>query len=168
MIKFASGINLMEYNLTIKKFINNISTQGSLLGVDYGKRRIGLSISDITRKFVSPVGTLDNKNIEDSLLAIIELIKNKNISGVIIGYPLQLDGTEGQQCQEVKKFAKSLLQKQPIPIFFQDERFSTREAQTILKNLNMKRKRRDQKDNEVAAYNILKTALQLLNNHLNF
>ena len=156
----------MEYALTIKEFINKIGNRRPLLGIDYGEKRIGLSLSDPTREFVFPIKTLNNKNAESSISAIMELAQKKNISGIVIGYPLQLDGTEGVQCKIVRNFVKSLLKQLPIAIFFQDERLSSKGAQTMLRELNLTRKQRDKKDDEIAACNILQTTLSLLKRHL--
>ena len=152
----------MEITSTIKEFIKKVGIKGSLLGVDYGTKRIGLSLSDPMREFTFPFGKIDNKGMEFSALKIVSLIKEKKVSGVIIGYPLQLDGTENDLCKLIKKFAEVLLKQFPVPIFFQDERLSSKEAHSMLRELNLSRKLRDAIDNEVAACNILKTTLDLL------
>jgi len=152
----------MEGILTIKEFIKKTGTNGSLLGVDYGARHIGLSLSDPTRDFTFPAGQINNKDINTSALKIIELVKEKYVSGIVIGYPLQLNGKESEQCKVIKNFVKTLLQKFSIPIFFQDERLSSKGAQTMLRELNLTRKQRDKIDDEVAACNILQTTLSLM------
>ena len=153
---------LMEVIMTIKEFIEKAGIKGAILGVDYGARRIGLSLSDPRREFTFPAGQIDNQDITSSALKIKELIEEKKVSGVVIGYPIQLDGTESEQCKVIKNFAEVLLNQFSGPIFFQDERLSSKGAQTMLRELKLTRKRRDAIDDEVAACNILKTALDLL------
>ncbi len=150
----------MEYTLSIKEFIDKARTKGVLLGIDHGTRRIGISISDPKREFTFPLLVLEGQDIK----AIIKIIKEKNVSGLVIGYPLQLDGTEGAQCKIIKNFAKILLENTSIPIFFQDERFSTRGAQTMLRELGINRAKRDKIDDALSACNILQTAMNMLKN----
>jgi len=150
--------------VSIKGFVEKIGEKGSLLGVDHGTKLIGLSLSDPIREFVFPAGTIQNKNAESSAIEIAGLIQEKSILGVVIGYPLQLNMQEGEQCKVIKKFVEVLQQKISIPVFFQDERLSTKGAHTMLRELNLTRKQRDKKDDELAACNILQTTLSLLKN----
>lgn len=155
----------MEYALSIKEFINQAGTKGPLLGIDHGTKRIGVSISDPEREFTFPLIVVGGQNVEESAISIVKIIKEKAIKGLVIGYPLQLDGQESPQCKIIKNFAKAILQNIQIPIFFQDERFSTKGAQTMLKELDLTRAQVERKDDMLSACNILQTALQRFTNH---
>jgi putative Holliday junction resolvase len=154
----------MEYTFSIKEFINKAGAHGSLLGLDHGTKRIGLGISDPDREFTFPLSLISDQTLEGSVLTIARIVKEKSISGIVVGYPLQPDGQEGEQCKKVKAFAEALLQQISIPIFFQDERFSSKGAHTMLKELNLTKKQRNERDDELAACNILQTAINLMKN----
>jgi putative Holliday junction resolvase len=165
--KLCNKNNLMEYTFSIKEFINQAGKKGGLLGIDHGTKRIGLSLSDFSREFVFPLETISGEDIKSSALKILEITKEKKASGIVIGYPLQLDGQESEQCKIIKQFADTLLENSSIPIFFQDERLSSKNAQTMLRELNLSRKQRDKRNDAVAACNILQTTLSLLKNLYN-
>ena len=147
-----------------------------ILGIDYGDFSIGLAIFDVETKFCYPYKTIfrEKANIlRKSLREIIEIIEKEKITEVVIGYPLNMDDTEGERVEKVKTFAKMLNtklkrmgelcepeicmgeQRKPIPINFQDERLSTKEADEILKDRNIPKSRRKEYIDQVAAEIIL-------------
>ena len=133
-----------------------------LLGIDYGEKNIGLAISD-TRKIISS----SLKTIQKTRTAIyIDELKSicleRNVGGIVIGFPLNMNGTEGPRCQATRSFANKLTHSGlPVNAFW-DERLSTAAAENILLEANTSRKRRKEVIDQVAANLILQTALDRL------
>ncbi len=130
-----------------------------LLGLDIGDTRIGVAISDSLEVAAHPLCTLTRKNRQVDLIVIADLVSIHKVERIIIGLPISLDGSLGAQAEKVQKFAKRLEHAIDVPIEFQDERFTTAEAEEILRELNKNTK--DQKGilDEVAAVLILRDYL---------
>lgn len=127
-----------------------------LLGLDIGDTRIGVAISDELGVAAHPLCTLTRKNRQVDLIVISDLVSIHEVECVVIGLPISLDGSLGPQAEKVQNFAKRLEGVLDIPIAFQDERFTTAEAEEILRELG--KDAREQKGiiDEVAAVLILK------------
>ena len=145
----------------IKKHINNKSR---LIGVDMGSKRVGLSISDENRKIATPLKTINYKNVQMLILEINEIVNENNINGVIIGNPINMDGTEGSSSQSVKDKIKIMSEKIKIPLVLWDERLSTVGAFNISSQLDINVTKRLKNIDENAATFILQGALDFLNN----
>lgn len=130
-----------------------------LLGLDIGDTRIGVALSDALGIAAHPLCTLTRKNRQVDLIAISDLISIHKVERVIIGLPISLDGSIGAQAQKVQKFAERLEQVIDTPIEFQDERFTTAEAEDILRELNKDTKAQKELIDEVAAVLILRDYL---------
>ena len=126
-----------------------------LLGLDIGDIRIGVALSDELGVAAHPLCTLTRKNRKVDLIAISDLVSIHKVKRVIIGLPISLDGSIGPQAEKIQKFAKRLAQVIDIPIEFQDERFTTAEAEEILRDLNKDREEQKELIDEVAAVIIL-------------
>ena len=126
-----------------------------LLGLDVGDIRIGVALSDELGVAAHPLCTLTRKNRKVDLIAISDLISIHKVERVIIGLPISLDGSMGPQAEKVQKFAQRLEGVINIPIEFQDERFTTAEAEEILRALNKDTKEQKELIDEVAAVIIL-------------
>ena len=126
-----------------------------LLGLDVGDIRIGVALSDELGVAAHPLCTLTRKNRKVDLIAISDLVSIHKVERVIIGLPISLDGSIGPQAEKVQKFAKRLGSVIDIPIEFQDERFTTAEAEEILNELNKGIEERKELIDEVAAVIIL-------------
>jgi len=126
-----------------------------LLGLDVGDIRIGVALSDELCVAAHPLCTLTRKNRKVDLIAISDLISIHKVERVIIGLPISLDGSIGPQAEKVQKFAQRLESVINIPIEFQDERFTTAEAEEILRELNKDTKEQKELIDEVAAVIIL-------------
>ena len=137
--------------------------KNKILGIDYGDFSIGLAIFDFETKFCYPYKTIfrEKANIlRKSLREIIDIIEKEKITEVVIGYPLNMDDTEGERVEKVKTFAKMLNTKiecmgEPVPIKFQDERLTTKEADEILKDRGIPKSKRKEFIDQVAAEIIL-------------
>jgi len=115
---------------------------GRVLGIDYGSKRIGLALSDPTNILASPLPTIpnDNKAIEK----ILDIINKNDVSEIVIGYPLNMNGTKSKICDEVDKFISKLSSRTDKRIIKRDERLTSYIAQQqILESVKSKKKRQD-------------------------
>lgn len=126
-----------------------------LLGLDVGDIRIGVALSDELGVAAHPLCTLTRKNRKVDLIAIADLVSIHKVERVIIGLPISLDGSIGTQAEKVQKFAQRLENMIDVPIEFQDERFTTAEAEDILQALNKDTEEQKELIDEVAAVIIL-------------
>ena len=126
-----------------------------LLGLDVGDIRIGVALSDELGVAAHPLCTLTRKNRKVDLIAIADLVSIHKVERVIIGLPISLDGSIGTQAEKVQKFAQRLEHVINVPIEFQDERFTTAEAEDILQALNKDTQEQKELIDEVAAVIIL-------------
>lgn len=128
------------------------------LAIDYGTRRTGLAICDPGETIVSPLTVLQNR--ESLLLKVVQIVEDENVEAVILGLPLNMDGSEGPQSQLVKKFADQLQARLHIPILFQDERLSSFGAEEKLAPANLTRGKMKERLDAVAAAEILEAFLE--------
>lgn len=133
---------------------------GILLGLDISETRIGVALSD-ELNFTHPLCTITRKNRQVDLIAISDLIAIHQVERVVIGLPLSLDGSIGPQAEAIHRFAKRLEPAINIPIEFQDERFTTAEAEDLLKKINEGKKVKRERLDEVAAALILRDYLNI-------
>jgi putative Holliday junction resolvase len=131
-----------------------------LLGIDLGSTTIGLAVSDATRIIASPLETLKRGKFRVDSAALVKLIEQRDIGGIVIGLPVSMDGTEGPRCQATRQFAENLLGVIDLPIAFWDERLSTAAVERVLiGEADMSRKRRREVVDKMAAAYILQGAL---------
>lgn len=131
-----------------------------ILGIDYGDFYIGLAIFDISVDFIYPYRTIkrDKENVlRPSIREIADIIEKENITEIVLGLPVNMDGTEGDRVEKVKSFLKMLKNKLPdMKITLQDERLTTEEAKEILKSRGVKKENMKDVLDQVAAEIILK------------
>jgi putative Holliday junction resolvase len=126
---------------------------GRVLGIDQGDKTLGLAISDSALKVASPLTTLKRGKIGEDAAALGQLCAERNIGALVIGLPINMDGSEGPRCQSVR----------PLPIAFWDERLSTAAVERLLvAEADMTRKRRAAVVDKMAAAYILQGALDAL------
>ena len=143
----------------LKKLINNKSR---LIGVDMGSKRVGLSISDENRKIATPLKTINYKNVQMLIFEINEIVNENNINGVIIGNPINMDGSESQSSQSAKDMAINLSKNISEPITMWDERLSSHGAFNLISNLDINTSKKLKKLDQNAASFILQGALDYL------
>lgn len=130
---------------------------GRILAIDYGERRIGLAVSDPMRIIVSGLTTLEVKNEIEAIQKIKSVAEEQEAVLIVLGDPLQKDGTEGPKTKKVRLFAEKLKHQLEIPIILWDERMSSVTAKKLLIETESKKKRRNkQKLDELAAVVILR------------
>ncbi len=133
-----------------------------ILGIDYGSKRIGLSVCDELGFTAQGLATITRKNKEKDMEEISRFVEKYNVEKIVIGFPIRLDGTEGIQCEKVNRFAGILETRFSIPVIKWDESLSTKEAETILIEANMSRKKRKKVVDKLAATIILQGYLDYL------
>lgn len=104
-----------------------------LLGLDYGLRRIGIAVSDDTDSIATALGAHTSPADGSLFTRLRELIAARDITGIILGLPLTTTGQEGEMAQQVRRFARKLAEETGLPVFFVDERYSSREADGFLR-----------------------------------
>lgn len=124
-----------------------------LMGFDVGEKTIGVAISDSLFMVATPHVLINRKKWTQDLEVIKKLISAENIYGIVIGLPLNMDGSEGPKCQSVRQLARNLLKEVDIPIIFWDERLSTVAVTRTLLDADMSRaKRKDNVDKMAASF----------------
>lgn len=134
-----------------------------ILGIDYGSKRLGLAVCDELGLTAQGLTTITRKNRERDLEEIGAVIEQYNVEKIVVGFPLRLDGTEGIQCEKVNRFVDILESKFALPIVKWDESLSTKEAEQILIEANMSRKKRKGVVDKLAAAIILQDYLDYIN-----
>ena len=133
------------------------------LGLDLGEKTIGVAASDATRMIASPLVLVRKTKFTQDAEAVLKLMDGRKASGLVIGLPLNMDGTEGPRAQSCRAFARNLQRLRTIPVAFQDERLSTSAVERFLiEDLDLNRKRRANVIDRTAAAWILQGALDRL------
>ena len=129
------------------------------IGIDYGKKRIGIAISDPLKIIAYPYQTIDRKVTPDYISEIKKIIEQKDIDSIVVGYPLTLSGNESQQTKVTLEFIDELKNKLEISIFKCDERLTSKEAEYYLRQKNLKPSKNKDKIDQLAASIILRQFL---------
>ena len=135
---------------------------GKLMGLDLGTKTIGVAISDGMRYSATPLETIKRIKFTQDAERLLALIAQHAITGIVIGLPLNMDGSEGPRVQSTRAFARSLAQKTSLPMVFWDERLSTSAVTRTLIEADMSRARRAEVVDKLAASYILQGALERL------
>jgi putative Holliday junction resolvase len=130
-----------------------------ILGLDYGRRYIGVAVSDPLGLTAQPVETWNGIGWEQAIVKILELIEQKEIERIVIGLPLTLSGHKGCMAKEVERFARRLVRQIRIPVTLWDERYTSVQAQRISHGLGKKPSRQKEKVNLIASVLLLQNYL---------
>ena len=150
--------------ITLEEFKKNHSDKCRLIGLDLGSKRIGVSICDEKQLIATPLKTI-NKNTLTGLISELKvIIDENNIKGIIIGNPLNMDGSSGRSAQSVRDTSQKIEENINIPICLWDERLSTVGAFNLSSQLDINVSKREKKIDENAAAFILQGAIDFLNN----
>jgi len=136
-----------------------LRTGQRLLGLDLGEKTIGMAISDSDFIIASPVGTIRRRKFTQDAAELLDLVDARDVGGLVIGLPVNMDGTEGPRCQSARQFAGNLLALRDLPVAFWDERLSTRAVERAMVNADLSRKKRAKRVDTAAAAYILQGAL---------
>ena len=149
--------------ITIDELKVQLDNKSRLLGVDMGTKRVGVSISDENRKIATPLETIEFSNIKNLSSRFKELILENNIKGLIVGLPLNMDGTHGPSAQSVKDKIKQIYKDLEIPTVLWDERLSTVGSFNISSQLDINVSKRVKNIDQNSAAFILQGVLDYLN-----
>ena len=134
----------------------------ALAGLDFGEMTIGVAVSDSFQSVASPLETIRRRKFTLDAARILEIAAARDLGGIVIGLPLNMDGSEGPRCQSTRAFARNLERLTPLPLVLWDERLSTVAAERALLEADTSRKRRGEVIDHVAAGVILQGALDRL------
>ena len=148
--------------LSLEDFAAGLPPAGRLMALDVGTKTIGIAISDTTRMVASGLETLQRVKFGVDAAHLVARAATHQIAGVVIGLPVNLDGSNGPRVQSTKAFASNLGQKLGLPMLLWDERWSTVAAERSLLEADASRKRRKEVIDKVAAVIILQGALERL------
>ena len=131
----------------------------SIVGLDLGEKTIGVAISDLRRSIATPTEVIRRTKFTEDASRLLTLMTARAVAGILLGLPLNMDGSEGPRVQSTRAFARNLARLTDLPIFFWDERLSTVAATRALLEADTSRKRRKEVIDQVAAGYILQGAL---------
>ena len=150
--------------VTLEEFKKKHSDKCRLIGLDLGSKRIGISICDEKQLIATPLKTINRSSLEKLIDELKIVISENDIKGIIIGNPLNMDGSSGRSAQSVKDTSENIEKNINIPICLWDERLSTVGAFNLSSQLDVNISKREKKIDENAAAFILQGAIDFLNN----
>ncbi len=150
--------------ITLEEFKKNQSDKCRLIGLDLGSKRIGVAICDEKQLIATPFKTIKRSTAKELIDELKLIIKENDIKGIIIGNPLNMDGSLGSSAQSVKDISNNIENSINLPICLWDERLSTVGAFNLSSQLDINVSKREKKIDENAAAFILQGALDFLNN----
>jgi putative Holliday junction resolvase len=146
-----------------KQFREIIPPKCSILGIDLGKKRTGIAVSDINQKIATPLKVIENMKFSEILDILKKIVTDRNICTIVVGDPINMDGSIGPKSQSSRSFIKNLSKELDIPILLWDERLTTVSAERSLLEADISRKKRQQIIDKIAASIILQNFLDYLN-----
>jgi putative holliday junction resolvase len=140
-------------------FLASLPVNRPVCGLDLGEKTIGFAVSDLRRQVATPVLVIRRVKFTEDAARLLELVKERGIVGIVLGLPLNMDGSEGPRVQSTRAFARNLVKLTDLPITYWDERLSTVAAERALLEGDASRAKRRQVIDQVAAGYILQGAL---------
>lgn len=142
--------------------LDTLPTGRRLIGVDLGTKTIGLALSDVGRSIASPLETIKRAKFSIDVKRLVELADKHGVGGLVVGLPLNMDGSEGPRAQATRAFVRNLAVHLPLPVAFWDERLTTAAVTRTLLEADASRARRSDLVDKMAASYILQGALDRL------
>jgi putative Holliday junction resolvase len=140
-----------------------MAARAPIVGLDLGEKTIGVAVSDTSRTIASPLALIRRAKFTADAAQLLKLMESRGAAAIVIGLPINMDGTEGPRCQSVRAFARNLLRLQELPIAFWDERLSSAAVNRMLiDEADAPRSRRAEVVDKAAAAWILQGALDRL------
>ena len=149
-------------NLVALDHFLSLPEYARLLGLDLGTKTIGLALSDVERRIATPLETIQRIKFRQDAAALLKVAEKHTVAGLVIGLPLNMDGTEGPRVQSTRAFVRNLAPLTALPIVFWDERMSTLAVTRTLLDADASRARRAAVVDKMAAAYILQGALDRL------
>jgi len=148
--------------MSLADAVSALPPRAPILGLDLGTKTIGVAISDLTRRIASPLETIARTKFADDAQRLIRLAKREKAGLIVLGLPLNMNGSEGTRAQSTRAFARNLAKLTDIPIVFWDERLSTAAVERMLIAADQSRAKRSAVIDKLAAAYILQSALDSL------
>jgi putative Holliday junction resolvase len=148
--------------IALEDLAHLLPPSGALMGLDLGTKTIGLAVSDLGRRIASPLAVIARKKFSADVQALLGYMGTHRPIALILGLPINMDGSEGPRAQATRAFARNLSEKIDVPIVFWDERLSTAAVTRTLIEADASRKRRGEVVDKMAAAYILQGALDRL------
>ena len=146
----------------IAEFAAALPARRAIAGLDLGEKTIGVAVSDVFRSVATPLETIPRTKFTADAARLVDIVRMRDLGGLVLGLPRNMDGSEGPRCQSTRAFARNLSRIVELPIGFWDERLSTVAAERALLEADTSRKRRSQVIDHVAAGYILQGVLDRL------
>ncbi|HHL20108.1 MAG TPA: Holliday junction resolvase RuvX [Aliiroseovarius sp.] len=146
----------------VEDFARALAPNAALMGLDLGTRTIGVAVSDRLRSVATPLETVKRRKFTQDAARLLEIIAARDLGGIVLGLPRNMDGSEGPRAQSTRAFARNLARLTELPITYWDERLSTVAAERALLEADTSRARRAEVIDHVAAGFILQGALDRL------
>lgn len=140
----------------------DLPAKGVLIGLDPGTKTLGVAATDLSRILCSPVETIAKLKLAPALERFFAVYDDRQGVGLVVGLPLNTDGSQGPRVQSVRTLVSNLLKVRDIPVAFEDERYSTVAADEIVRDLSFTEQRRSDRIDAMAAAMILRSALKRL------
>lgn len=148
--------------MTVEQLAPLLPARGRLLGLDVGSKTIGIAVSDIDRSIATAHKTIERKRFTPDVEKMLAIAAAENAAALVVGLPINLDGSEGPRAQSTRAFVRNLVRLTPLPIAFWDERLSTVAAERTLIEADLSRAKRARVIDQAAAAFILQGALDRL------
>ena len=148
--------------VSISTLKSQMTTGQRLLGLDIGSNTIGLALSDIMLTIATPMETIKRSKFKVDVERLKTIVSEQNVGGFVLGWPVNMDGTEGPRCQSTMAFSRNLAEKIPLPQALWDERLSTAAVERTLIEADRSRSRRKELVDKMAAAYILQGALHAI------
>ena len=153
------GSLMTTETLSMEEFAHRLAPRGRLLGLDLGSKTIGIAVSDVERRFATPLRTIERSKFTADAMSLIGDVKSQKAIGLVLGLPLLLNGQSGPRAQATRAFARNFARLNATPIVFWDERLSTAAMERSLIANDVSRAKRDEVIDQMAAAYILQGAL---------
>jgi len=156
--------------MTVRKlidFVDLLPPNRRVVGLDIGEKTVGVALSDLSRTVATPMETLTVRKFSKTATQILDICVEHEVAALIIGLPVNMDGTEGPRCQSVRQFARNLEAHFDMEMAFWDERLSTVAVTKTMLEADLSRKKRSKNVDKLAASYILQGALDFIQNHVN-
>ena len=148
--------------LSLQSALENLPQTSRLMGLDLGTKTIGIATSDRSRQIATPITTITRTKFTKDATELLAIATKENVGVLVLGLPINMDGTEGPRAQATRAFARNLAELTPLAIVFWDERLSTAAVERMLIDADASRATRDKVVDKLAAARILQAALDAL------
>ena len=152
---------MIDFIASAREAIGALNAGQRLMGLDLGSATIGIATSDVTLSIATPRHTIERSKFQADAKALLDFAAAENIGLIVLGLPLNMDGSEGPRAQSTRAFARNLSQLTPLPLIYWDERLSTAAVERTMLEADLSRAKRDKNVDKLAAAFILQGILDL-------